>query len=68
MAIDEKNHPIVKNQKVLIKYQLDQDYEYWVHEKGVTPIDGNQNAIKQNMGGKRQKNETSWSQIYQLRY
>ncbi len=58
IATDEKNHPVVKNHKVLIKYQLDQDYEYWVHEKGVTPIDSHQSAIKQNIGGKRQKNET----------
>jgi len=29
---------LVKNGKVLIKYQLNQDYEYWVHEKNVKPI------------------------------
>jgi ribonuclease HI len=39
LNIDEKGDPIVKNGKVLIKYQLEQDYEYWVHENGVQPID-----------------------------
>ncbi|MEE8399380.1 MAG: ribonuclease H, partial [Desulfobacterales bacterium] len=28
-----------KNGKVLLKYQLGQDYEYWVHRSSVTPID-----------------------------
>lgn len=39
LATDQNQKPIVKNGKVLIKYQLDQDYEYWVLEKSVTPID-----------------------------
>lgn len=36
---DKNGKPIVKNGKVLIKYQLEQDYEYWVHENGVQPIE-----------------------------
>jgi len=36
---DNNGRPIVKNGKVLIKYQLEQDYEYWVHENGVQPIE-----------------------------
>lgn len=35
LAIDQCGHPVVENGKVLIKYQVDQDYEYWVHEKSV---------------------------------
>lgn len=39
LATDQNQRSIVKNGKVLIKYQLDQEYEYWVLEKSVTPID-----------------------------
>ncbi len=42
LATDQNQRPIVKNGKVLIKYQLDQDYEYWVLEKSVTTIDSAQ--------------------------
>ena len=39
LAVDVHEHPLVKNHKVLIKYQQDQDYEYWVPHKAVQPID-----------------------------
>jgi ribonuclease HI len=39
MAIDESGAPVVKNGKVRIKYQLKQDYEYWVNRNNVNPID-----------------------------
>lgn len=39
VATDESRKLLVKNGKVLIKYQLKQDYEYWVHERSVGPID-----------------------------
>jgi ribonuclease HI len=39
LAVDSHQQPIVKDHKVLIKYQLDQDYEYWVPGKAVQPID-----------------------------
>ncbi|MDY6954850.1 MAG: hypothetical protein SWE60_25390, partial [Thermodesulfobacteriota bacterium] len=39
LAVDAHEHPVVKNHKVLIKYQQDQDYEYWVPHKAVQPID-----------------------------
>ncbi|NNL75520.1 MAG: ribonuclease HI [Desulfobacterales bacterium] len=39
MAADIQGKPVSKDGKVLIKYQLKQDYEYWVHEKNVIPID-----------------------------
>ena len=42
VATDGSKKPIVKNGKVLIKYQLKQDYEYWVHEQNVGPIDTEQ--------------------------
>jgi ribonuclease HI len=39
MAVDAQGKPITKDGKVLIKYQLKQDYEYWVKENNVSPID-----------------------------
>ncbi len=42
VATDGSKKLIVKNGKVLIKYQLKQDYEYWVHEQSVGPIDHGQ--------------------------
>lgn len=39
LRVDADQQPIVKDNKILIKYQLDQDYEYWVPEKAVRPID-----------------------------
>jgi ribonuclease HI len=38
VACGEDGELLVENGKVLIKYQLDQDYEYRVHEKSVKPI------------------------------
>jgi len=42
VATNGSNKLLVKNGKVLIKYQLKQDYEYWVHERSVGPIDPGQ--------------------------
>jgi ribonuclease HI len=42
VAVDDKEKPIVKDGKYLIKYQLAQDYEYWVHPTSVRPIDHTQ--------------------------
>ena len=39
VAVDDEEKPVVKNGKYLIKYQLGQDYEYWVHRNSVRPID-----------------------------
>ena len=39
VATDQNQKPITKNGKVLIRYQLDQDYEYRVLLKNITPID-----------------------------
>jgi len=38
VALDPNGKPVVENGKVLVKYQLEQDYEYWVHEKNVMDI------------------------------
>jgi len=39
LATDSDGNPIVKNNKVLIKYQLDQEHEYWVRPESVAPIE-----------------------------
>ena len=39
LAIDRSGDPVVKNGKVLIKYQLDQEHKYWVHQNNVKPLD-----------------------------
>lgn len=39
VAVDEQDHPVIDSGKVLIKYQLDQKHQYWVHAKSVFPLD-----------------------------
>lgn len=46
LATDQSGKPVVKNGKVLIKYQLDQDYEYWVHQNKVTSLESSQPETK----------------------
>jgi len=62
LALDQSQRPVVKNGKVLIKYQLDQDHEYWVHQKNIKPIDPSQSETKDHekkkSGKKPSKNNT----------
>jgi len=51
MMVNTEGNPIVRENKVLIKYNLKQDYEYWVHEKSISDIDSKQ--LKQNFPGKK---------------
>ena len=39
IAIDAQGLPVSKDGKVLIKYQIKQDYEYWVNQKNVRPLE-----------------------------
>lgn len=39
IATDPDGVPAVRDGKVLVKYQLDQPHEYWVHEKSVRPLE-----------------------------
>ena len=39
MAMDQNQNPVIENGKALIKYQLDQEYEYWILAKNIKPID-----------------------------
>ncbi len=38
LEVDDQKRPLVKNNKVRIKYQLNQDYEYMVHPDSVHPL------------------------------
>jgi ribonuclease HI len=38
VALDESGHPRIEKGKVLIKYQLDQAHQYWVHQNSVRPL------------------------------
>jgi ribonuclease HI len=42
VATDPQGVPIAKDGKVLIKYQLKQDYEYWVNRENVIPLNASQ--------------------------
>lgn len=46
LAVDANGAPIKKNNKVLIKYQLNQDHQYWVHSASVYPLTENSPAMK----------------------
>jgi ribonuclease HI len=37
-AFKKNGDPLVKNNKFLIKYRTDQDYEYWVNKKSLLPL------------------------------
>jgi len=39
LAVDRSGNPVEQNGKVLIKYQLDQAHEYWVHMNRIKPLD-----------------------------
>ena len=39
MAVDDQQRPIIRDGKVLIKYQLKQDYEYWVKKENLTSLE-----------------------------
>lgn len=39
LAVDNAGKPLEKEGKVLIKYQLDQPHEYWVHPSNVRAVD-----------------------------
>ena len=39
LHVDNDQQPVIHHNKVLIKYQLNQDHEYRVHKEAVKPID-----------------------------
>ena len=55
LALDDKGEPLEKKGKVLIKYQLNQSHEYWVHSDSVTSISKNLNKKKSGAGSPPRK-------------
>jgi ribonuclease HI len=57
MAVDSQGEPVVKNGKVRVKYQLKQDYEYWVNRSNVRPIDSppSQTNTRSKSGSRKKK-------------
>ena len=52
LATDRNQKPVVKDGRVLIKYQLGQDYEYWVNQKNIKSINSIQSKTKRSRGKK----------------
>ena len=46
VEIDSDGKPVKKDGKCRIKYQLNQDYDYWVLPQGIKPLDSTQPASK----------------------
>jgi ribonuclease HI len=72
MAVDSQGEPVIKDGKVLVKYQLKQDYEYWVNRNNVSPIDSpppqtktqlkNKSRRKKTATGKAPEESTAWDE------
>ena len=72
MATDAQDMPVAKDGKVLIKFQMKQDYEYWVNKKNVRPLDSpptkslhqNKNKSRNTNFKKRKKaaDRSSWDE------
>jgi ribonuclease HI len=44
MAVGPDGNPEAQNGKVRIRYQIDQDYEYWVRKENIFPLEGGSEA------------------------
>lgn len=70
LAVDKQGEPRIKDGKVLIRYQLKQDYEYWVNKNNVRPLDSpppktenhpkNKTRKKKSAGNKAAGNSAAW--------
>ena len=52
MATDDRGMPVVKDGRVLIKYQVKQAHEYWVNRENVRPLDSPPVKSKHSMQSK----------------
>ena len=53
VAVDPQDSPQIENGKVLIKYQLDQPHEYWIHPESLRPLP-EKGGCKPHSAGKKQ--------------
>ena len=53
MQLTDNKKPVIKNKKVLIKYNLKQDYQYWIYENTIEEINDEKiRTIKKQKGKK----------------
>ena len=62
VAVDSQGEPLTKDSKVLIKYQLKQDYEYWVNRNNVSPLDSPPPKTKTHQKRKTRRKKSDKSQ------
>ena len=72
VATDAQGTPVFNDGKVLIKYQIKQDYEYWVNKKNVRPLDSppakslhpkqTKSRNKKFSKGKKAAEQTAWDE------
>lgn len=67
MAVDAQGQPVVKEDKVLIKYQLEQDYEYWVKKSNVTHLESPEAEMSHLSGKTDRRDEQATSQETSLK-
>ncbi|MEN8244655.1 MAG: ribonuclease H [Thermodesulfobacteriota bacterium] len=53
VAVDPQDSPRIEKGKVLIKYQLDQPHEYWIHPESLRPLP-EKGGCKPHSAGKKQ--------------
>jgi ribonuclease HI len=59
VAVDARGKPLTKDGRVLIKYQLKQDYEYWVKKNNISPIDSPPAKMKYQKKGKTRNKKSA---------
>jgi ribonuclease HI len=52
-SVDSQGNLVIDNNKVVIKYQVDQDYEYKVLASNLEPLDSNHRKSGENVSGSR---------------
>ena len=72
VATDAQGTPVFNDGKVLIKYQIKQDYEYWVNKKNVRNLDSppikplhpkkSKSQNKKSSEGKKGADRTAWDE------
>jgi ribonuclease HI len=72
VATNAQGKPVFNDGKVLIKYQIKQDYEYWVNKKNVRPLDSppvkslhlkkTKSRNKKFSNGKKAADRTTWDE------
>ena len=54
MAVDDQQRPLLEHGKALIKFQLDQPHEYWVHPSNIKSLTSPDNGLESGRRAQRQ--------------